>query len=66
LTAGGFVYLAATTLLPEILDDTRSTGKFRLAQLAAFIAGIGFLYTPISYRSWHSDRNSLTWGRILT
>jgi zinc transporter 7 len=44
LTAGGFVYLAATTLLPEILDDARSTGKFRLAQIAAFVAGIGFLY----------------------
>jgi zinc transporter 7 len=54
LTAGGFLYLAATTLLPEILDDSRSTGWFRLGQLAAFIGGIGFLYV-VSLLEEHDD-----------
>jgi solute carrier family 39 (zinc transporter), member 7 len=44
VTAGGFVYLAATTILPEILDDSQSTAWFRLAQVACFCVGIGFLY----------------------
>jgi solute carrier family 39 (zinc transporter), member 7 len=51
ITAGGFIYLAASTLLPEVLQDTTGPGSsssravmFRLAQLVAFIIGIGFLY----------------------
>ena len=44
VTAGGFVYLAATTILPEILEDSQSTAWFRLAQVACFCIGIGFLY----------------------
>lgn len=44
VTAGGFIYLAAVTILPEVLEDDRHSLLFRLAQLAAFIAGIGFLY----------------------
>jgi zinc transporter 7 len=44
VTAGGFIYLAAVTILPEVLEDDRHSLIFRLAQLAAFISGIGFLY----------------------
>jgi zinc transporter 7 len=44
VTAGGFIYLAAVTILPEVLEDDRHSLLFRLAQLAAFISGIGFLY----------------------
>lgn len=44
VTAGGFVYLAATTLLPEVLEDSQSTAWFRLAQIVSFCIGIGFLY----------------------
>ena len=44
VTAGGFVYLAATTLLPEVLDHGDTTLFYRLLQLAFFVAGIGFLY----------------------
>lgn len=54
VTAGGFLYLAATTILPDVLaeggggDGENSTATsrrlFRLAQLAAFCAGISCLY----------------------
>lgn len=43
VTAGGFVYLAATTILPEVLDES-SSPSLRLAQLSCFCLGIGFLY----------------------
>lgn len=43
VTAGGFVYLAACTILPELLEE-KATLKFRLAQLIFFGAGIAFLY----------------------
>jgi zinc transporter ZupT len=49
ITAGGFLYLAGTTILPEVLNDkgpsqtkTRQL-TFRLAQLVAFCTGILFL-----------------------
>jgi hypothetical protein len=44
VTAGGFIYLAAVTILPEVLEDDQHSLLFRLAQLAAFVSGIGFLY----------------------
>jgi zinc transporter 7 len=43
ITAGGFIYLAACTILPELLEE-QVTLKFRLAQLVFFGAGIAFLY----------------------
>ena len=43
MTAGGFVYLAAVTILPEILDE-RASAFFRVSQLACFAAGIAFMY----------------------
>ena len=43
VTAGGFVYLAAVNILPEILDEERSA-RFRLLQVLFFAIGIGFLY----------------------
>jgi zinc transporter ZupT len=45
ITAGGFLYLAASTILPEVLqagEDGKSS--IRMAQLAAFCSGIFFLY----------------------
>ncbi|CAJ1948341.1 unnamed protein product [Cylindrotheca closterium] len=45
VTAGGFVYLAAVSILPEILEDSSSTLKFRLLQLLCFAGGIAFLYS---------------------
>lgn len=46
ITAGGFVYLAAVTIIPDILDDHggRRTVQFRLGQLLCFAIGIGFMY----------------------
>lgn len=44
VTAGGFVYLAACNILPEILHEESSSLRFRMAQIGAFAVGIGFLY----------------------
>lgn len=48
ITAGGFIYLAASTLLPEVLQETSARGSqsivFRFAQFASFLVGIVFLY----------------------
>ena len=43
LTAGGFVYLATVTIIPDVLDEGTSF-QFRLAQLTCFASGIAFLY----------------------
>ena len=44
ITAGGFVYLAAVTILPEVLLEEKASASLRLAQLVAFVAGMGMLY----------------------
>jgi zinc transporter ZupT len=55
ITSGGFIYLAAVTILPEVLTDEPpfkgNTGTsmwalvyFRTTQALAFLTGIGFLY----------------------
>ena len=58
ITAGGFVYLACTTILPEVLKEGHiqkgrrsSRMVFRLAQLLAFCSGIMFM----SLVDWLSD-----------
>lgn len=43
ITGGGFIYLAAVTILPEVLNDATSL-RFRLAQLTCFLSGVAFLY----------------------
>eukprot|EP00981_Chlorochromonas_danica_P006243 scaffold1319_cov204-Ochromonas_danica.AAC.10 len=42
LTSGGFVYVAAVTVLPEVVHH-RSTGKQLLAESAAFVAGVAMM-----------------------
>lgn len=50
-TAGGFIYLAGTTILPEVLNEEGggnyeskpTVGLFRFAKLVAFCVGILFL-----------------------
>lgn len=42
-TAGGFVYLATVTILPNLLEQ-RVGGRARTAQVMAFLVGIGFMY----------------------
>jgi hypothetical protein len=57
VTAGGFLYLAAVTILPDLLDDHGGghggggggggrlrTLRFRSGQLLCFAVGIGFMY----------------------
>ena len=43
ITGGGFLYLAAVTILPDVLNDATSL-RFRLAQLGCFCSGVAFLY----------------------
>lgn len=45
MTAGGFIYLAAVSILPEILEDSSSSLKFRMLQLLCFGIGIAFLHS---------------------
>lgn len=45
ITAGGFVYLASVTILPNVLEEGKPSFLFRVSQLAAFLIGIGFLYS---------------------
>mmetsp|Transcript_8342 Transcript_8342/g.17806 ORF Transcript_8342/g.17806 Transcript_8342/m.17806 type:complete len:356 (+) Transcript_8342:62-1129(+) len=42
-TAGGFIYLACVTILPEILESNASA-SLRLMQFASFLLGVGFMY----------------------
>lgn len=66
VTAGGFVYLAAVTILPEALDDGK-TVQFRLLQLMAFCTGVAFLYAVAmiehhnhedhALHTYHGDHN---------
>lgn len=44
ITAGGFVYLSACTILPEILEDHNATFRLRVMQIASFAVGVAFLY----------------------
>lgn len=44
-TAGGFIYLAAVTILPSLLlEETKKGLMIRLLHVMAFIVGIGFMY----------------------
>lgn len=43
LTAGGFVYLASVTIVPQILDESLGA-KMRILVILAFGLGIGFMY----------------------
>ena len=45
MTAGGFVYLAAVNILPELLDEDSSSFRFRLLQILFFVAGIAFMFS---------------------
>lgn len=42
-TAGGFVYLACVTILPDVLETHVST-TLRLLQVGSFLLGIAFMY----------------------
>ena len=42
-TAGGFVYLASVSILPEVLE-TDVNARFRLLQILSFTLGLGFMY----------------------
>lgn len=42
-TAGGFIYLAAVTILPSLLEEKRSL-SMRVVQIMSFCIGIAFMY----------------------
>jgi solute carrier family 39 (zinc transporter), member 7 len=65
ITAGGFIYLAASTLLPEVLQDTANESRavlFRIAQLFAFTIGIGFLYAVALLEDYDSHGSTSEHG----
>ena len=49
-TAGGFIYLAAVTILPSLLEEKKGGGGggggliVRILHVISFIVGIGFMY----------------------
>jgi zinc transporter 7 len=55
ITAGGFVYLAAVSILPEILEESGTSFRFRLAQLACFGIGIAFMHAVSLLESMDGD-----------
>ena len=53
-TAGGFVYLACVTILPEILDADASV-PLRLMQIGSFLVGLGFMYGVLIVEEWEGS-----------
>lgn len=43
-TAGGFVYLAGTTLIPHVMHQPVPRPWYRLGHLVAFVVGLAFMY----------------------
>ena len=68
VTAGGFVYLAAVTILPEVLDE-EATLRFRILQLLSFASGVAFLYLvsviEVSVYCTESVESELCWISML-
>ena len=56
ITAGGFIYLSACTILPELLEEKASI-RFRMMQIAFFGAGIAFLYAVSLLESMDGDHH---------
>eukprot|EP00978_Attheya_sp_CCMP212_P021011 scaffold60862_cov48-Attheya_sp.AAC.1 len=57
MTAGGFIYLAASTLLPELLSQSQHHSlSVRIGQLLSFASGIAFMMTVSLLE--HHDENS--------
>jgi zinc transporter 7 len=60
MTAGGFIYLAASTLLPELLSQSHHhTLSVRICQLLSFASGIAFMMTvSLLEHHDHNDESS--------
>lgn len=56
LTAGGFVYLACVTILPQVLEESSSL-KMRILQLLAFGTGIAFMYAVLMLEEHDHDHS---------
>jgi len=50
-TAGGFVYLACVTILPDVLDTDASI-SLRLMQIVSFLIGLGFMFGVLIVEKW--------------
>lgn len=61
LTAGGFVYLAAVTILPQVLDE-HASAKLRFVQLLAFCTGIAFMYAVLLLEDHDHDGHDHSHG----
>ena len=52
-SAGGFLYLAASTLLPHVMHHRQSTPWHRLSHVVAFAVGVAFMYAVAWFE--HND-----------
>jgi hypothetical protein len=50
----GFLYLACTTILPDVLDSDVSA-MMRLMQVSSFLLGIGLMYGVILLEEMNED-----------
>jgi len=56
-TAGGFVYLAAVNILPELLNNENTKTQARFLQLVSFVLGIMFMYGVVLLENGHSHEH---------
>lgn len=48
-TAGGFIYIALVSVIPELLDEEKPTIVQTFLQLAAMLAGVGMMVVIAAY-----------------
>lgn len=55
-TAGGFLYLACVTILPDVLE-TEASVLMRLLQVSSFLLGVGFMYAVAQLEEMEASRD---------
>lgn len=48
-TAGGFIYIALVSVIPELLDEEKPTIVQTFLQIAAMLAGVGMMVVIAAY-----------------
>jgi zinc transporter 7 len=61
-TAGGFCYLACTTLLPHVLNEPVGRPWHRLAHWLAFVVGLAFMYAVACLEQMDEGKNATEIG----
>ena len=52
-TAGGFLYLACVTILPDVIE-TEASLPMRMLQICSLLVGIGFMYGVLLAEEWEA------------